>query len=636
MGKLEEFLLELETELQYLKPKDASEVLKYYRDRINIALDYGETIEHILAKLPTPQKIAAETYKSKGTDFLNIRKKQLRKKQIVNAIFSSILLFIMIVAFFAISFFLITSIVRLFNLVIASFQMNTWIDKITLFFLVVSYIFIIIIAMIYIFDLFYIIGMHFLQYVLDALNKQEKEYKFMDFTISGSLENTFKKKKILGKILLGFTLSIVLFGVTSYTTKGYLYRSMNNLIETNKSVDIAGQIHKITLNESEVFLKVSSSDEIIQVKLNYGFEFDHTLNYEVIDGNLIIDSITTNKYDIFGLLDEPLPIIEIVIPTSMAVSDFDLTFNNGILDFAYLTKGIDLKISGSNSTIALTKNTIHHLQIDGYNLNINNEENQMDICNLDIEEGRYCAVKDEYNTIKINNHLATLILQEVRAEVADITCRSTKTALDKIQITNLTYTDLNSESYLRDVFLTKAVICSEGSSKISLERIVATEEIEFKTVSGTIDTKYLKSPSIIGDFNRGSINFLNIGQNTITQDETNAYLVKYNAYNIDINTTIYANNAETTISNTKIVNFDGEIEKGKLAITSSYFKNSSIKETSATLDFADLDGETMKVNVDGGNFYYYNDNITSNIILTIEGQTLKTNISVDDEIKRGE
>lgn len=73
--------------------------------------------------------------------------------------------------------------------------------------------------MIYIFDLFYIIGMHFLQYVLDALNKQEKEYKFMDFTISGSLENTFKKKKILGKILLGFTLSIVLFGVTSYTTK---------------------------------------------------------------------------------------------------------------------------------------------------------------------------------------------------------------------------------------------------------------------------------------------------------------------------------------------------------------------------------------------------------------------------------
>ena len=47
MGKLEEFLLELETELQYLKPKDASEVLKYYRDRINIALDYGETIEHI-------------------------------------------------------------------------------------------------------------------------------------------------------------------------------------------------------------------------------------------------------------------------------------------------------------------------------------------------------------------------------------------------------------------------------------------------------------------------------------------------------------------------------------------------------------------------------------------------------------
>ncbi len=158
--------------------------------------------------------------------------------------------------------------------------------------------------------------------------KQAREYKFMDFTISGSLETLLKKKKILGKILLGFTISIVLFGVASYTTKGYLYRSMNNLVEADKSVNIAGQINKITLNESEVFLKISSSDEIIQVKLNYGFEFDNKLNYEVIDGNLIIDSITTNRYDIFGLLDEPLPVIEIIIPTSMAVSNFDFTFNN--------------------------------------------------------------------------------------------------------------------------------------------------------------------------------------------------------------------------------------------------------------------------------------------------------------------
>lgn len=636
MGKLEEFLLELETELQYLKPKDASEVLKYYRDRINIALDYGETMEHILAKLPTPQKIAAETYKSKGTDFLNIRKKQLRKKQIVNAVFSSILLFIIVVSFLAINFFLIASVVRLFNLIIASIQIDLWMDKITLFLFVLSYIFIIIIAVIYIFDLFYIISMHFLQYVLDAFNKQAREYKFMDFTISGSLETLLKKKKILGKILLGFTISIVLFGVASYTTKGYLYRSMNNLVEADKSVNIAGQINKITLNESEVFLKISSSDEIIQVKLNYGFEFDNKLNYEVIDGNLIIDSITTNRYDIFGLLDEPLPVIEIIIPTSMAVSNFDFTFNNGILDLAYLTKEINLKISGKNSTIALTKNTIHNLQIDGYNLNINNEENKINICNIDIQEGRYCAVKDAYDTIKIENHLATLILQEVSAEVADITCRSTKAALDKIQITNLSYTDLNSESYLRDADLTKAVISSEGSSKISLERIIATEGIELKTISGTIDAKYLKSPSIIGNFNRGSINFLNIGQNTITQDETNAYLIKYNAYNIDINTTINANNAEITIATAKIANFDGVIEKGKLGITSSYFKNSSIKETSATLDFVDLDGETIKVNVDGGNLYYYNDHIKSNIVLTIEGQTLKTNISVADDIKRGE
>ena len=348
-------------------------------------------------------------------------------------------------------------------------------------------------------------------------------------------------------------------------------------------------------------MKVSSSDEIIQVKLNYGFEFDHTLNYEVIDGNLIIDSITTNKYDIFGLLDEPLPIIEIVIPTSMAVSDFDLTFNNGILDFAYLTKGIDLKISGSNSTIALTKNTIHHLQIDGYNLNINNEENQMDICNLDIEEGRYCAVKDEYNTIKINNHLATLILQEVRAEVADITCRSTKTALDKIQITNLTYTDLNSESYLRDVFLTKAVICSEGSSKISLERIVATEEIEFKTVSGTIDTKYLKSPSIIGDFNRGSINFLNKENLDYIVNNTSIKKLIFEAYSIlipEIDGLILIDNGE------KNIGYYNELE---LENTITKTNKNSVSVKTNTFDFKYMDS-VLKCKSDNINLIEINGN----------------------------
>jgi len=60
-----EFLGELEEELKYLNAKDASQILKHYRDKINVALDYGESLQKVMATLPEPKKIAEEIYASK-------------------------------------------------------------------------------------------------------------------------------------------------------------------------------------------------------------------------------------------------------------------------------------------------------------------------------------------------------------------------------------------------------------------------------------------------------------------------------------------------------------------------------------------------------------------------------------------
>ena len=49
MSKINEFLTELEQELIYLKPKDAGDVLKFYRDKINIAMDYEADEDKIIA-----------------------------------------------------------------------------------------------------------------------------------------------------------------------------------------------------------------------------------------------------------------------------------------------------------------------------------------------------------------------------------------------------------------------------------------------------------------------------------------------------------------------------------------------------------------------------------------------------------
>ncbi len=65
-----EFLNELEDALKYLNPKDRSEVLKHYRDKINNAIDYGETEQKVIATMPSPEKIAEEIYHSKGITYL--------------------------------------------------------------------------------------------------------------------------------------------------------------------------------------------------------------------------------------------------------------------------------------------------------------------------------------------------------------------------------------------------------------------------------------------------------------------------------------------------------------------------------------------------------------------------------------
>ena len=72
-----EFLSQLIEELKYLKPKDANEVVKFYQQKIAVALDYGEKEEKIIASFPTPKKIAEDIYKTKGIAYIDLRKKEM-------------------------------------------------------------------------------------------------------------------------------------------------------------------------------------------------------------------------------------------------------------------------------------------------------------------------------------------------------------------------------------------------------------------------------------------------------------------------------------------------------------------------------------------------------------------------------
>ena len=64
-----EFLTQLAEELKYLKPKDQNEVIKFYQQKINTAIDYGEKEEKVIASFPSPKAIAEDIYKTKGVAY---------------------------------------------------------------------------------------------------------------------------------------------------------------------------------------------------------------------------------------------------------------------------------------------------------------------------------------------------------------------------------------------------------------------------------------------------------------------------------------------------------------------------------------------------------------------------------------
>ena len=61
-----EFLEALVEELRYLPAKQVNEVLKHYRDKIDVEIDYGTPEEKVIENMKTPKEIAENIYKMHG------------------------------------------------------------------------------------------------------------------------------------------------------------------------------------------------------------------------------------------------------------------------------------------------------------------------------------------------------------------------------------------------------------------------------------------------------------------------------------------------------------------------------------------------------------------------------------------
>ena len=255
--------------------------------------------------------------------------------------------------------------------------------------------------------------MHLLETVLDAIFKEIKEYPFMDFTLSGTIEHLLKKKRLVLKVLIGCGIAFVVFGISGYATKGYIYRSMNNTIETRQTITIDEDINTVKIPENSMFIKITTSKDIDKVTFKYGSEFEDDFKYNIVDGSLTITPNKTQKFDILGFLSEPRQILEIILPVNTNVENINLTYSDGVLDIANVNEpNLNINISGINITAAFTNTTLNSLVANGTQMNLALENNKINTVDVIMKSGKYCGVSDNYQNIKIVNNLGTIILQK--------------------------------------------------------------------------------------------------------------------------------------------------------------------------------------------------------------------------------
>ena len=632
-----EFLGELEEELKYLNAKDASQVLKHYRDKINVALDYGESLQKVMATLPEPKKIAEEIYASKGIEYVNKRKKELKRKRIISSIVSILILFLIVSAFFVVSYFVIRYIIQLGVLIGKSFSFFSFIDTALLILFCLCYMGILIGIYIYIFDLFYIMTMHFLQDVLWIVKKEEKEYAFMDFTISSFLDTCTHKNKLVLKSIGVIALVWLGFGIISYASKGYIYRSFHDEADNTQKIEIQEDVKQIVMPSSASFIQIVESDRLPHIQIEYTAEFAKDVKYDITEGTLHIAPLYIDTFDVLGLLDEPRPVIKISIPKTMMVESLDIALNDGILDIVDYHQGGSLKIRGAKGTVAITRSTFDTCTIDGYGLTSAFEENKITNLDIKLESGKYYGVKDTYQNIHIQNHLGTLVLEDVHFESGQINNESAKSALNRIEASTLTFSSRVSEDYFQDSSFQYLVLTGNGNTKINLDRIIVAEKVEGTFQADIVQINCLKTKLYQLSTEHTTVYMHQLGQNTTATSEDEKVQQKIDAYNAFVSSCV----VEATLKSGKVEilestmkSFHSTVQKTTIEMTQNTISETITKTTNGKWIINDLDGKTVQMKVDGGSIMFFNDHIQSDITLEITGQIVKTALAIGENIKQ--
>lgn len=591
MKTQKEFLEALEEELKYLKAQEVNEIIKHYQNKINAELDYGTLEAKIIKNLPEPKDIANEIYKSKGISYLEIQKKKYRQKEILTAVISGLIVTLMAVLFVSVSIYFGYVVINVSSLVIDALSFRSIIDVILIGLLVIFLDLTLIVGYIYLVDVFYLIITHFLANIIKAAKKTtHANLKFQNFSISGSLKNLCKGKNLLLIILASVFGGTILLGGASLLTGGYMYRSLSNTpnLENVISKEFEGTIKDIDILGSNANIEFIVDDKLEGIKVDYIYEFSNKINIELKESKILIDGVGSKTYGLFGILDEPAPLLTITVSKDSLRNLKELNLK---LDETKLSIG---NVDNHNLTVNLDVYTnevyIYDSQLKALNI-YNCYKTTTKVANLSTGENKV----DFYwtNDISINASTGTVYLEGIKTNNFVIESTSLNTSLSNcyldnanikvnngnVQLSNIEghtfiFESNSSKNTLRDLrFKDTIKITSNQAGTVSVVRMVAEKRIELNGNSGgNINITHMKSKEYVINSVNGNISLMHINDNNgyikndkdeITDSEK-AMKDLYNAYDI-ANTTL-------EITSTGVINIsDSKLEKVNATQTGKRF-----------------------------------------------------------------
>lgn len=569
----EEYLLALAEALKYLNPKDATKVLQYYQTRINNAIDYGEKEESVIQSLPTPDEVAKQTYEAHGINYLQMRKKSYKRKMIFNKIIDSFLSIIIILAFIVVMSLIFKSLVKMGTLVYQLIKVEIGINKLISSFAVIGYMLAILIALIYVVDLFYILLSNFLNNIIDLKN-QDLKRKIFTFTITGLIEDLTNHKKIQLKVLVCVVIVTIFLMAGSYLNHGYVASVLTDTPSNQIEVSIDDEITNINLDTAmaNIYFAPSANNEFYLI---YQYELNNHLNTTIDNQDLILSINNASSYDIFGLFNEPTPIITFYIPNNHLIN-MNLKMDSGVVDISNIELGEFSADIESKGTISMVGSVLNKSVLNGFNINYAIHSSEINDVSYTATKGQFIIEKNALiNNLTVSNFQAKNKYTDSTITNAIINNSAGSFEMEQITGEKLNFTARTSQNYLTNVNYQEMEYSISNTCSLTINSSTA-EIIKIEATNAYIIIDQLNATKLNITSNSSDLFLSNLGDKNSLSMEVN---INQNS----------GSKTEVTSSTLKILSITQT--KGYVICQNNYLKNAIFNLVKCKIvELVDLDG----------------------------------------------